>query len=232
MFICFLYFLSVYLLFACFHIGVLMGKEMHCQTMTGGAPQQPHKHPHPITHLGVSFTENLTCDGMPVFIVMICRSTLGILVPGKCCKHNGFQIPKKEQVKTSFFSHLIWFQPFPLDGRSWIWDPTIITLFLGLGPDSWGRRVQRCWWQDASGLQTPSVHSASPEKHLISSGSYLSIKAESSFVPIQGDFACYFSAIIWCTGVIWLFCSCWTRAKSVRTCQACPLRLIMKMFSL
>lgn len=38
----------------------------------------------------------------------------------------------------------------------------------------------------------------------------LSVKAESSFVPIQGDFARYFSAITWYPGIIWLLCSCWT----------------------
>lgn len=70
-----------------------------------GAPE-PRKHPHPIPHLGVGFTENRTWGRRPVFIVMICRSTLGILVPNKCCRCNGLQTPRKATSENLIFPSL------------------------------------------------------------------------------------------------------------------------------
>lgn len=106
-------------LFLCWGV---TGHGMHCQAMGEQAAPSWNENlicnPYNILHLRVSFLEDPVSGRMPLFIV-ICRSALDILDTKLVS-----QTLLKLEEKLSFFSNLIWFQPCPLDGRSWISDPT------------------------------------------------------------------------------------------------------------
>lgn len=220
MIICGVFCISFLCLFclSVFYWGVDVFREAR-PSYGGGVCWQPLKYPHSVSHLGVSFTENPTCGKMPASVVILRRTTLSILGPNRCCKCNRFHTPKKVEVKISFFFHILWFQPFPLDGRSWIWDPTV-NAPLGwnkfLGPESTKVLVAVSIWSSV----TFYPHCLPWEIPYMLSLLIFKLKMNHPLFPFKVIFTYYFSVFIWCTGIIWLFCACWTWERSV-TCQVC-----------